>query len=65
MTNTTYTCDRCKQPAQDGRIRLMLTVGVMGCLPVYIGTGKGALDLCGGCADEMAKWLTSSGQQQT
>ena len=65
MTTTTHTCDRCQQPAQEGRVRLALVLGTMSSLPIDLGSGKGALDLCSGCADELGKWLSVKAEAVT
>ena len=57
MTNTTYSCDRCQQPAAEGRIRLVLAVGVLAGLPIDLGSGRPTMDLCGACVDQLAKWV--------
>ena len=57
MTSTTYQCDRCGRPAAEGRIRLVLAVGAMAGVPIDQGSGRPTMDLCGACADELAKWF--------
>jgi hypothetical protein len=55
MVTTRYTCDRCKQPAQDCRIRLVAASGV----PVDLAPGRPTLELCAGCSEELAKWVAA------
>jgi hypothetical protein len=55
MRTTLCYCDRCEQPEQEGRIRLMHTIGTMAALPIDLRSGKATLDLCAGCADELVK----------
>ena len=65
MTTTSVTCDRCQQPALEGRVRLSLTIGNVGGLPNDVGTGRPSLDLCQVCAGELAKWLADSTGQRS
>jgi hypothetical protein len=65
MTNVTITCDRCHQPIEAGRVKLVCDTPASPGIG-SAGTGeRPTLDLCVPCAQALVAWLRAGSAPKT
>jgi hypothetical protein len=57
MTRIRRYCDRCHEPIEAGRVKLVALLGVVLGWPTAISSGRHTVDLCRPCAGTLQGWL--------
>jgi hypothetical protein len=59
MTEIRRYCDRCREPIEAGRVKLVALLGSVPGWPTAISSGTHTVDLCPSCAGTLQGWLTT------
>jgi hypothetical protein len=57
MTEIQHYCDRCREPIEAGRVKLVALVESVPGWPTAISSGRHTVDLCRDCAGALQGWL--------
>jgi hypothetical protein len=57
VVETAYRCDVCQTRIESGRTRIEVMVGTLAGMPIDLGTGRTAVDLCTECRDRLGGHL--------